>query len=168
MAEGLLRHRLESLDVTVRSAGMLEDGRPASDHGVAILRERGIDLSSHRSTLVTAELVRSSDLILGMAREHARVVVDAPEAWPKTFLLKELVALGEDRGGRAPGQAFEEWLAKMHAGRSPQALMASTGFDVDDPYGGSRKEYERTAAELSDLIDRLVRLAWPEVMEGMA
>ena len=163
MAEGLLRHRLEGLDVTVRSAGMLEDGRRASDHGIAILRERGIDLSDHRSTLVNAELLRSSDLILGMAREHARVVVDAPEAWPKMFLLKEIVRLGEERGGRSPEQPFDEWLAKMHAGRSPQALMAERGIDVEDPYGGSRSEYEKTAAELTDLIDQLVRLAWPEV-----
>lgn len=162
MAEGLLRHRLAGTDVRVRSAGLLEGGRPASDHGVSILRDRGIDLSSHRSTEVTSELLRSSDLVLAMAREHARVVVDAPEAWPKTFLLKELVALGEDRGGRAPGQPFEEWVAKMHSGRSPQSLMAAAHFDVEDPYGGSRREYEATAAELADLIDRLVALAWPE------
>lgn len=163
MAEGLLRHRLQGLDVRVRSAGMLENGRPASDHGVAILRERGIDLSTHRSTLVSAELLLSSDLVLGMAREHARVVVDAPEAWPKTFLLKEIVSLGEERGGRSPEQPFDEWLQKLHAGRSPQSLMAATGLDVEDPYGGSRRDYEKTAAELTDLIDRLVRLAWPEV-----
>ena len=164
MAEGLLRHRLEGLDVTVRSAGMLEDGRPASDHGIAILRERGIDLSSHRSTLVNAELLRSSDLILGMAREHARVVVDAPDAWPRMFLLKEIVRLGEERGGRSPQQPFDEWLEKLHVGRSPQALMSATGVDVEDPYGGSRRDYEKTAAELTDLIDRLVRLAWPETV----
>ena len=168
MAEGLLRHRLDGLDVNVRSAGLLEDGRPASDHGVAILRERGIDLSSHRSTLVNAELIRSSDLILGMAREHARVVVDAPEAWPRMFLLKEIVRLGEERGGRSPEQPFDEWLAKVHAGRSPQALMAATDVDVEDPYGGSRRDYEKTAAELTVLIDRLVALAWPETQMGAA
>ena len=162
MAEGLLRHRLDGLDVTVRSAGMLENGRAASDHGVAILRERGIDLSSHRSILVSAELLRSSDLILGMAREHARVVVDEPDAWTRTFLLKESVRLGEERGGRSADQPFDEWLAKLHAGRSPQALMAAAGLDVEDPYGGSRRDYEKTAAELTDLIDRLVSLAWPE------
>ena len=168
MAEGLLRHRLQGLDVTVRSAGMLEDGRPASDHGVAILRERGIDLATHRSTLVNAELLLSSDLILGMAREHARVIVDAPEVWPRTFLLKEIVRLGEERGGRAAGQPFDEWLDKLHSGRSPQALMAAAGLDVEDPYGGPRREYEKTAAELTDLIDRLVTLAWPEVQTGAA
>ena len=168
MAEGLLRHRLGGLDVTVRSAGMLDNGRPASEHGVAILRERGIDLSTHRSTVVNAELLRSSDLILGMAREHARVVVDAPEAWPKMFLLKEIVRLGEERGGRASRQPFEEWLDKLHAGRSPQALMAASGVDVEDPYGGTRKQYEKTAAELTDLIDRLVRLAWPETQGSAA
>lgn len=168
MAEGLLRHRLEGLDVTVRSAGLLEDGRPASDHGVAILSERGIDLSGHRSTLVNAELIRSSDLILGMAREHARVVVDAPDAWPRTFLLKEIVRLGEERGGRSLRQPFDEWLSKLHAGRSPQALMAAPELDVEDPYGGSRREYEKTAAELTDLVDRLVRLAWPEASGGVA
>jgi protein-tyrosine phosphatase len=162
MAEGLLKHRLAGTDVRVRSAGLLDSGRPASDHGIAILRDRGIDISPHRSEQVTAELVASSDLVLCMAREHAKVVVDAPDAWPRTFLFKEIVQRAEERGGRAAGEAFDEWLSKIHAGRSPRDLMAATGLDVDDPYGGSRKQYERTAAELEDLVDRLVQLAWPE------
>ena len=162
MAEGLLRDRLARRGVPshVRSAGLLDPGRPASRHGVDILRGRGIDLSTHRSTTITPELVASTDLLLGMARLHVReAVVLRPEAWPKSFTLKELVRRGEDVGRRAAGQPIDEWLAKAHAGRSHTDLLGdATDDDIFDPIGSSRSVYEKTAAELEDLIDRLVAL----------
>ena len=39
-------------------------------------------------------------------------------------------------------------------------------FDVEDPVGRSQSEYEHTAAELDDLLDRLVGLAWPGLDAG--
>ena len=54
MAEGLLRDRLArravpgqpgGRGVHVHSAGLLDDGQPASGYGVEVLRARGIDLS---------------------------------------------------------------------------------------------------------------------------
>lgn len=162
MAEGLLRDRLAKRGVPshVHSAGLLDPEQPASRHGVDILRGKGIDLSTHRSTMITPELVSSADLLLGMARLHVReAVVLRPEAWPKSFTLKELVRRGEDVGPRAAGQPIDEWLAKAHAGRSRTDLLGdATADDIFDPIGSSRSVYEKTAAELEDLIDRLVAL----------
>ena len=166
MAEGILRHRLSARGVSahVHSAGMLDMGRPASDHGIEVLRARGIDLSSHRSRTMSAQLVRSADLVVGMARMHVReAVVLAPDVWPKAFTLKELVRRGESLGSRAPHQAVEEWLDRAHAGRSRTELMGDSDHDdISDPIGAPRSRYEATAAEIEDLSDRLVALLFPQ------
>ena len=162
MAEGLLRDRLAKRGVpsNVHSCGLLDDGQPASANGVDVLRSRGIDLSGHRSTTLTPSLVEAADLLLGMARLHVReAVVLRPQVWPKAFTLKELVRRGEDIGGRAAGQSVEEWLSKAHAGRAHTDLLGEADDDdIFDPIGSSRSVYEKTAAEIQDLIDRLVAL----------
>ena len=168
MAETLLRHRLSRMgvDASVASAGLLRPDQPASAHGVDILRERGLDMSAHRSRAMTRELLRSCDLILAMAREHVReaVVLD-PGLWPRTFTLKELVRRGEAIGPRGPDEALPAWLARAGQGRRIAELTGSSpADDVADPYGGPRSAYERMAAELDDLLDRLVTLLFAGAM----
>jgi protein-tyrosine phosphatase len=162
MAAGLLAARLESsgLDAHVDSAGMLFDGRSATDFAVEVMATRDIDISGHRSRRLNGELLASADLVVGMARRHVREAVSAcPDTWTRAFTLKELVRLGEERGPRAPDQPLDEWLAVLHAGRRlPDLLGDSDADDVADPIGGPRRAYERTAAELDDLTERLARL----------
>ncbi len=166
MAEVLLRHRLGELgvDARVASAGLLRPGQPASQHGVDILRGRGLDLTAHRSQAMSRELLRSSDLILAMAREHVReAVVLEPSLWPRTFTLKELVRRGEGSGPRRAGEALADWLARVGQGRRIADLTGSSPEDdVADPYGGPRPAYERMVAEMDSLIDRLVALVFAE------
>jgi protein-tyrosine phosphatase len=162
MAEALLRDRLARRGVPahIHSAGLIEGGQPASAHGVDVLRGRDLDLSAHRSTTLSPDLVEGADLLLGMARLHVReAVVLRPQVWPRAFTLKELVRRGEDIGARASGQSVEEWLLKAHAGRTHADLLGDdTNDDIFDPIGSSRTQYERTAAEIEDLVDRLVAL----------
>lgn len=165
MAEAFLQHRLQcqGVEARVHSAGLLRAGIPASDHGIAVLRGLGLDLDAHRSTTMTGQLLQGADLVLGMAREHVRAaVVEEPQVWPRAFTLKELVRRAAEVGPRTAGQPFGEWLDKCHAGRLTSDLLGTSGADdVADPYGQPRAVYERTAAELYDLVDRLVDLAFP-------
>ena len=168
MAETLLRHRLSGMGVQakVASAGLLRPDQPASAHGVDILRGRGLDMSAHRSHRMTADLLRSCDLILAMAREHVReaVVLDST-LWVRTFTLKELVRRGEAIGPRRHDEALTDWLARAAMGRRIADLSGSSpADDVADPYGGPRSAYERMAAELDDLVDRLVTLIFAGAM----
>ena len=169
MAEAFLRDRLQrrGVDAHVHSAGLLDAGRPASAHGVAILRDLGLDLSAHRSRAMESSLLLGADLIVGMAREHVReAVVLAPAAWPRAFTLKELVRRGEGAGSRPAHQSFEEWLSACHSGRTHTGLLGDDeADDVADPYGSSRSQYERTATELQRLVDRFVDLAFPPHQE---
>ncbi|MGH9189566.1 MAG: low molecular weight protein arginine phosphatase [Acidimicrobiales bacterium] len=171
VAEALLRHRTAALglDVRVHSAGVLESGRPASASSVELLAGRGLDLAGHRSTEITAELLETADLALGMAREHVRhAAVLVPAAWPRTFTLKALVRQGEKVGPRPAGEELSAWLARVHEGRVPSDLLGSSAEDdVADPIGRPMPAYRRMVGEVEDLVDRLVTLIWPAEVDRL-
>jgi protein-tyrosine phosphatase len=162
MAAALLSRRLDDAGVNaaVSSTGLLFDGKPATDYGQAVMADRGIDMSGHRSRKLRAEMVAGADIVIGMAREHVReAVVLAPDIWGRAFTLKEIVRLGEERGGRAEAEPLEQWLARLHEGRRRSDLLGeSADDDVSDPIGGPRRSYQRAAEELDDLTGRLARL----------
>jgi len=164
MAEYLLRQRLGDIgvDARVASAGVLRAGNPASAHGIDLLQGRGLDMAPHRSRQLSRELLASADLIVGMAREHVReAAVLNPAVWPRTFTLKELVRRGEAAGPRGSGESLADWLARLGQGRRIADLSgASPADDIADPIGQPRAAYERLAAELDDLLDRLVAVAF--------
>jgi RpiB/LacA/LacB family sugar-phosphate isomerase len=92
MAEGLFRHAVKGRGAfRVLSAGIgAVDGQPPTHHSVQAMRDIGIDISGQRSRMLTAELVRSADLILGMTHSHTdTVALLYPKAAEKTFLLRE-------------------------------------------------------------------------------
>jgi protein-tyrosine phosphatase len=52
--------------VRVESAGFIGPNRPCPPEAVTAADQRGVDLSAHRSKLLTADIVRAADLILVM------------------------------------------------------------------------------------------------------
>ncbi len=71
MAEGLLRGWLP--DITVFSAGLAApNGAPADAHAVALMAERGIDISTHRSQRLARWMIEEADWIFTMdsAQQH--------------------------------------------------------------------------------------------------
>jgi protein-tyrosine phosphatase len=165
VAEAFLKGKLTAAGVTdvhVHSAGLLESGRAATDDNLDTMSLRGIDLSEHRSRQMTDAMLGAADLIVAMAREHVReVAVSVPDAWPRTFTLRELVRRGNEIGPRQSGQPLDEWLAKAHAGRSPAHLLGSSADDdVADPMGRGRHAYEVAADEIEALVNQLVDLVW--------
>ena len=116
MAAGLLRQRLATKKLDVRhrvvSAGVwaMEDA-PASENAVAVMAERGIDISDHQSHSLTTDEVAGADLILVMTHDHARMV---RQTWPqyawKVHLLSEMT--GKRRDVEDPyGGPIEEYRA---------------------------------------------------------
>ena len=86
-------------DVTVHSAGVgAADGSPATDGAVLVALERGLDLSGHRSRLLTPELLAEADIVLAMGDGHADRAA-AMGARDKTYLLLEFASRGQMQGG---------------------------------------------------------------------
>ncbi len=164
MTEALLARRLAAAGVAgrVRSAGLLGQGEPVPPEAVAAITGYGLDLTRHRSRLVTAAELRGADLVLAMAREHVRhAVVTEPTAWPRTFTLRELLRRGQQGGPRMPGEPLASWLARLQNGRDRVALLGdSPDDDVADPMGGPAHGYVMTATLLDELVGALVDLCW--------
>ena len=166
MAEALLRHRLEAagVDAHVASAGIMQGGVEASGPAVDILRERGIDLTTHRSRTMAADEIAAADLVIGMERRHLQeAVVLAPEAERRSFTLRDLVRRAESAPPRAADESLRDWASRLAVGRNRADLLGVGDDSVEDPMGRSRAHYERTVAELDDLLGRLVEKAFASV-----
>lgn len=97
MAEALMKDLLQQdgrLEAwIVSSAGTwASEGSPASDYSRRVMRERGLDLSEHRSRHVTEEILREQDLILVMERGHKEALrVEFPQISDRVRMLTELL-----------------------------------------------------------------------------
>ena len=170
MGAALLRRELQRRDpeIVVASAGVLaRDGSPATAGTVKAARDFGIDLHGHRSQAATCDVIAGSDLVLAMERMHVReVVVLDRHAFGRSFTLKEIVRRGEEHGARRAGESQAQWLAAVHHGRRPAELLGSgTDDDVADPTSDYSVDHEAMAAEVDDLVLRLVDLLWPAGLE---
>jgi protein-tyrosine phosphatase len=165
MTQALLSARLAARGVTVpvASAGLLGSGRPPPPEVVSVMAARGMDVTGHRSRIVTADDLAAAGLILGLTREHVRhAAVLLPVAWPRAFTLRELLRRGRQTGPRAPDEPLAHWLTRAADGRRRADLLGShPADDVADPAGGPLREYQATAAILDRLTRDLVELGWP-------
>ncbi len=126
LAEVLFRDLTrERDDYEVLSAGVgAFSGQPASRHSQELARERGLDLSGHRSRAVTVDLVDDATHIFAMSRGHlADLLDDYPDAEDKMYLVSEFAAEDELRGR-----------------------------DLTDPFGGGLEDYRETLARLERLL----------------
>ena len=165
MAEALLARRLAASGAAacVRSAGLLREGDPPPPEVISAMTAYGLDVAAHRSSVLRGGALSDADLVLGMAREHVRhAVVADPAAWPRTFTLKEVVRRAQENGPGLPGESLADWLARIHHGRDRLAMLGdSPDDDVPDPIGGPPEAYAATAAQLDDLVGRLLMFCQP-------
>jgi len=96
MAAAILRRRIAELgledQIAVLSAGVwAEEGYAASKNAIATLAARGMDLTEHRSRLLTPTLLGEADLVLVMEEAHRRSLFHlAPQHLSKVYLLTEM------------------------------------------------------------------------------
>ncbi len=131
MAEGLFRHALQGrTEYRAISAGLgAVNGQPPSVYSVQAMRELGVDISRQRSQLLTADLVKQADYILGMTHSHVdTVTLLYPPAAEKTFLLRE----------------FDDTLDPFEK-------------DISDPIGGSYEVYLNCRDQIEQGIASLLR-----------
>lgn len=91
MAEVILKDRLgPNSRWRVESAGTIAmRGAPASREGQAAVKERGVDLTRHRSQPVTEDLVDAAEVIVVMSATHRdQLRMQFPGCGHKVHLLK--------------------------------------------------------------------------------
>lgn len=176
MAEGLLRKLAKDrgIELEVRSAGVSAiSGTSISRHAAAILQDEGIH-DQMLSSQISAESVSWADLVLTLTGAHKRHLLQYfPDAVAKTHTLKEYVydeeAVNSDI--RELDSLYADAELSMALGGEPKAAdlqrmieirQRIPSFDISDPFGGSREDYELAAAEiraaLYSLLDKLEAL----------
>ena len=135
MAGGLLRKLLEDAkvrNVEVRSAGVLTvTGLRASQEARQILESMEVDISRHRSSQLSPEMIRRADLILGMTPYHVqRAVRISEDARLKTYLFKEYTRsdLANIQIADPMGGTLEVFKQRMKEIRKACELLVKTPF----------------------------------------
>ncbi len=155
MAEVLLRHHagLRGLDLVVSSAGFWVEGEPASREAVTVMAERGHDLSTHRSRVVTAELARSHDLVLALERELARRVLTLVDEAGFVARVHTLGGLAAGLAGCPAVSGDPRARARAVAARRRTGDLLGRGDDeVPDPHGQSLERHRRTLERIEELV----------------
>ncbi|MBC7791853.1 MAG: low molecular weight protein arginine phosphatase [Anaerolineae bacterium] len=128
IARGMLAERKVS-DIEVGSAGTAAwDGAPASDGALLVALEQEIDLTGHRSRMLTPELAASYDLILTMGPQHLERV-------------------------RAFGSGDRAFLLSDYASRGAESNSVNDPFDGD--LSVYRETFDELDREIRRIIDRL-------------
>ncbi len=100
-----IAQKMDHADSDVRfefdSAGVAAgDGHLASGEAVEVMQSRSIDLSAHRSKLISQEQIDWADVILGMTDSHCRVLLQmTPEASEKIHTLSPTEPVHDPIGG---------------------------------------------------------------------
>lgn len=154
MAEGLLRAaaELKGCDMEVSSVGTWAHfGYPAMPESVMVLKNKGIDITGHKSRPVDQQELRAADVVVAMTSVHVKELLQlVPEVKPKLILMKELVELALE--GELPPTA-EARLSRLLGAPRPEWRRA---LDLDDPIGKPIGAYEKTAAEIEMGVEVLM------------
>jgi protein-tyrosine-phosphatase len=129
LAEVIFRALAAKAEIEVASAGTFAmPGQPASRHSQGLAKERGLDLSGHRSRPLDEAEVQRADWVFAMSRNHLADVLDlCPEAEGKTFLVSHL----------SPSESLR-------------------GEDIADPFGGDLKDYRDMMHDLDLCLPALL------------
>jgi protein-tyrosine phosphatase len=147
-AEVLLWRALVEAGVAavVRSAGFLEAGRPVDRTMAGVLAARGINVESHRSTQVDAELLTGFDLILTMERRHARELIVLGGRDLPVFTLRSFANARPVEGDA------RDAIARMVRARAGDELAGDDRPDeVADPIGEPASAHRSVVDELTEL-----------------
>jgi protein-tyrosine phosphatase len=168
MAEAMFRRRaiLSGAPLSVESAGFATDGVCPPEPTIAAMRRMGIDVSAHRSRLLTEEMLVESDLVLGMTRSHVwEAALLHPEIVPRAFVIGELARLNGDIGGRDVGEPLDHWLERLHDRRNQGRRGPRAGDEIPDPYGRRRGVHQKIARRLQELVFQLGDCAFEPLYE---
>ena len=144
MAKGIMENAisgdLQLKDkITVDSAGIsAHPNDNASTNSIIILKELGIDISSHKAKLLDLNTASKADIILTMTNSHKNAICkEFPDLASKIFTLKEYVA------NRNLNNSLELYMGE---------------FDISDPYGMPLSTYKQCALEINTAITKLIQL----------
>jgi protein-tyrosine-phosphatase len=126
--ERALAAKRSSPSIEVASAGFIAPGRQPPGIALSVARARGVDLSSHLSTLVTAQAVGAADLVAVMSEDQARGVRSRYGQSVRLVILGDL---------------------------DPQSIESRT---ITDPLGHEAQLVEQVYSRIDRCVEQIARL----------
>ena len=131
MAQGYMKHAMNERgikNVDVKTAGVMTvPGLVPTPEATQVMANANIDITQHRSSPLTPELIRKADLILGMTPFHVQFALRmSDDAKGKTYLLKEF------------------------------AESDMKNYQITDPMGATLEVYKRVFREMKLAIDKML------------
>lgn len=134
MAAGLLKKLLKAKgNYNIITAGTAAiEGMPPTSEAIQAMSEQNIDVSGHKSSPLTDEMIRQADLILVMEKRHKENILGRSlRAQSKVYLLSEFGRIASEKRLVEP--------------------------DIPDPIGKSLDFYRKTFAVIQEDILRTVK-----------
>ncbi|SDZ33913.1 protein-tyrosine phosphatase [Proteiniborus ethanoligenes] len=144
MAEGIFRDMIKKRNlenvIKVESAGVYAaTGQPASPQAIDAMKNKAIDISSHKARQLTKEMLQNADLILTMTKSHKRSILGMDESLKqKTYTLTEY--------------AYKD--LENHA-------------DILDPYGLPVEEYEKSLIDIEKALKNVIDKLYKKIKEEL-
>lgn len=131
MAKAILEKNLEKLDldqtkaVEIHSAGLWAlPAEPASPEAVEVMKESGVDLTSHKAKRIEPIILEEADWIVTMTRAHkAHLIDEYPQLEGKLYTLYEFA-------GRQAGDVQDPYGRKIDHYRACRDEMEELIYDA--------------------------------------
>ena len=142
MLESMLGERLGDGSVDVRSSGFGPVGLPPIEEAVEAMRRRGLDVSSHRSSATTRELVESAEVILTAERQHVvKIAALSADAFRQAMTLPEFLAAAASSASDET-DGVRSWVRALTEQRRASAYLRESVPEVADPTGSATRAFE--------------------------
>lgn len=154
------RRDVDGRSWVITSAAIAPLIAPMDANTIRAAADVGVDLTEHRPRHLDPSVLATdgADLVLVMERSHLPQVVDVdPDAWSRTFTLKELARRAAMAAPASSREGFEPWRARLAAGRTAATMIKPSELDdIADPYGGPRRDHVVMVGELVNTVAALV------------
>jgi len=138
MAEGIFKDMLRKNNIEsikASSAGLsVFPGEHANEKAIRALKEKGIDIGSHRARQIHDEIDKA-DIILAMTSSHKKIIEDylklSNKEKPKLFTLKEFAA-------KISGEKLSD-------------------ADISDPYGRDYGFYKKIRDDIEKELIKIIK-----------
>jgi protein-tyrosine phosphatase len=159
LAKDYLRQKGKGEQFRVLSAGTgAIDNEPASSQARTVILEMGLDLSQHKSKVLTVGLVQEADIILTMTKGQKNYIeAMVPDAKEKVYLLKEYAK------GNEYANSLKEKMESIYQEieKKQQVFFSEHGAEIQK----LEKEKEEMLLELGKTEERLN--AWEQKLAGV-
>lgn len=163
MLTSMLRERLGEDGVEVRSSGFGPVGLPPIDEAVDAMRRRGLDVSSHRSSATTRELVERADVILTAERQHVvKIAALSPDAFRQAMTLPEFLAAAASSGSDET-DGVRPWVRSLTEHRTASAYLREPVPEVADPTGSPTRVFEAAVVTIEQQCREVAALLVEQV-----